>query len=113
MYFANYQNLYEKALVPIGMNDRNALLQHSIDHSHATHWLIALEEQRDENPIEQSSWKVILFQANEDGYCLWKKPTYVSQSYQCFHKAYEAAKDLETYSRADDLFPSYLLDPIC
>lgn len=104
MYYPNYLEFYQKALIPIGANDQKSLLMKGIPvDSDSSHWLIAL----DGNPVKKKrrayiyTWRVAIFQVNSEGYCLLKQPYYVSESYHDFEEAYEEAKELERAIHCD------------
>lgn len=112
MCIQNYQDFYQKALIPIGSNDKMALDIESSEDLNSTHWLIALTGHLKESKQEYYLWKVVVYHTNHDGEFLWKNPHYSSESYDCFHKAYDAAKDIEECSRKDVLVSSKLQEKI-
>lgn len=109
MYCPNYLEFYQKALIPIGTYDLNALNIHS---SNDSHWLIALDGQYHEKPRRYYTWKVLIFQTNSNGYIFLKEPFYISKSYESFHEAYDIAKQLEECGRKDMLSTVHLQDQI-
>jgi hypothetical protein len=87
MHFQNYRDFYQLKLIPINLNDH-------MPSSDVTHWLIALEGHAPSDDSEFYLWNVVVYQANSDGYLHKKKPYYISSSFNCFHKACEAASKL-------------------
>ncbi|MFE8703569.1 hypothetical protein ACFYKX_23675 [Cytobacillus sp. FJAT-54145] len=105
MYYPNYTEFYQKALIPIGVNDHSSLLKWSNDDTEVSHWLIALEG-HPKDKSEYYTWKVIVFATDRNGNFRGRKPCYTSIMFECFHKAYDAVKEIETQGRSDVLYSS-------
>ncbi|WP_026584758.1 hypothetical protein [Bacillus sp. J33] len=87
MYHPNYIDFYQKCLLPAGVGDPALSAGH-------THWLIAIEGQRKEQEKEFYCWKVSVYPSNSEGSFSWKEKVY-SSLYECIHKAFDHAKELE------------------
>lgn len=113
MQTPNLRDFYQKALIPIGLNDRNAFMESGSQKlSPLTHWLIALESEQLPQPKEYFHWKVSIYPSNTEGSFEWRKPLYSSASMECFDSAIELARLFETYSKNDQLFSSALQEKI-
>ncbi|MCS0791666.1 hypothetical protein NX021_26485 [Cytobacillus firmus] len=88
MHLPNYLDFYQKCLIPA--NGADSFLP-----AGQTHWLIALEGQLKEQEKEYYLWKVTLYPSNSEGSFIWNKALYSSSLYECIHKAFEHAKELE------------------
>jgi hypothetical protein len=112
MRFPNYRDFYQK-LIPIGTSDFSALfsserLPKSSDH---THWLIALEgESRTDK--EYYLWKVNVYFSNSEGNFDPEKRIYSSSEFDCIHKAFEYARELEQHGKNDRLLSIYIKEKI-
>lgn len=110
----NYHDFYQKALVPIGLNDRMTLMESESYHPEAslTHWLIAIEGVQLSQPKIYFHWKVSIYPATSDGDFNWKKPFFCSTIIESMDKAIELASSLVTFSKDDTLSSSILLEKI-
>ncbi|MBU8877604.1 hypothetical protein BGM26_01205 [Bacillus sp. FJAT-29790] len=108
-----YEDFYQKAPIPMGTNDLNCLKEtfasSQLKHSH---WLIALEGQLKDLETEYYCWKVTVYSSDSNGCFAWNPPCYSSSIFDCIHKAYEHANELERYGRNDQLFSTNLLERI-
>lgn len=98
MHFSTYREFYQKALIPIGAKDRSSLLEVES----LTHWLIAIEG-RPRAEDEYYLWEVAIYPADLEGSFNWHKPLYKSSLYDSIDNANKAAKNLEHFSRNDEL----------
>lgn len=113
MQTPNLRDFYQKALIPIGLNDRNALMETGNQKmTPLTHWLIALEGEQLPQAKEYFHWKVSIYPSNTEGTFEWRKPFYSSSNLECFDSAIELARLFETYSKNDLLFASTLQEKI-
>lgn len=105
MQTPNLRDFYQKALIPIGMNDKIALMETgSQSRLPSSHWLIVLEGDQIPQPKEYFYWKVCIYPSNCDGSFEWQKPIYSSKSMESMDEALELARSLENYSQNDQLF---------
>lgn len=111
---ANYKDFYQKALIPIGNNDKNCLKAIKSENlSEHSHWLIALEGEVKNQKALFYLWKVTIYPSDSNGSFIWNSPYYSSPIYDSFHLAYNHATDLEKYSKNDVLFFTNLRENIC
>jgi hypothetical protein len=99
MHFSTYREFYQKALLPIGYNDRRTLLDAQTSY---THWVISLEGQ----PREGDGyylWEVAIYPADVEGTFDWANPLYRSSLYDCFDEAYQDSRILEQHIHNDEL----------
>lgn len=103
----NYKDFYQKALIPIGEKDFFSFKESipTIQHNYS-HWLIALVGERKDIEKEFYCWKVTIYPADSSGSFSWKSPCYSSLLFDCIHKAYNHALDLEKFSKNDELYSS-------
>ncbi len=115
MSYPNFRDFYQKALIPIGINDRTAFSSNDISFSAllSTHWLIALEgEIKPGQQRDYYHWKVCLYSANADGNFNWDQVFHKSPAMESFNEAIELARMLETYGKNDELHISNLQEKI-
>jgi hypothetical protein len=110
----NYHDFYQKALLPIGINDLKAYHESDCDrpYTRSTHWLIAVEGVQLPQPKIYYHWKVSIYPADCDGDFNWKKPFYCSPSMESMDKAIELASSVIAHSRQDKLSSLNLLEKI-
>jgi hypothetical protein len=99
MHFSTYREFYQKALIPIGSNDRCTLLD---SQTPFTHWLISLEGQ----PREGDGyylWEVAIYPADVEGTFDWSNPLYKSSLFDCFDGAFQESRILEQHIYKDEL----------
>lgn len=110
----NYHDFYQKALVPIGLNDLMSLKdsQAYCTGSSLTHWLIAVEGIQLPQPKIYYHWKVSIYPATIDGDFNWKKPYYCSAGMESFDRAIEIASLYAASSKKDQLSSTALLEKI-
>ncbi|MBY0120914.1 hypothetical protein [Bacillus sp. S/N-304-OC-R1] len=109
----NYKDFYQKALVPIGSNDKNCLKNLiSADLPDHSHWLIALEGETKDQEAVFYIWKVTIYPSDSTGSFSWNSPYYSSPIYDSIHMAYNHANDLEKCSKNDQLYFSKLNERI-
>ena len=110
----NYHNFYQKALIPIGLND--LILLKESDSSYLdlpfTHWLIAVEGEQLPQPKIYFKWKVSIYPADCDGDFNWKKPFYCSPIMLSMDSAHELACSLVKSSKQDELLSLNLQEKI-
>ncbi len=100
MHFSsNYEEFYQKALIPMGQKDRTTLQDSG---SELTHWLVALEGHPRAGDVYYL-WEAAIYPANNQGFFNHFKPLYKSSRFECFDEAYEAARSIEKLGRNDDL----------
>ncbi|MED3552404.1 hypothetical protein [Cytobacillus praedii] len=102
---ANFRDFYQKALIPIGLNDLYHYKETS-EHKHTipTHWLIALEGQLKDLESEFYTWIVTIYPSDANGSFSWNTSCYTSSIYNCIHQAYEHANALEHSGKNGKLF---------
>ncbi|SDN16720.1 hypothetical protein [Bacillus sp. OK048] len=101
----NYHDFYQKALVPIGLNDLltlNELESYDID-SPFTHWLIAIEGAQLSQTKIYYHWKVSIYPSNCEGDMNWQKPFYCSPSMESMDRAHDIACSFTSLSKQDQL----------
>jgi hypothetical protein len=112
----DYRDFYPKSLVPIGINDRKALLSIqnlSDDTFQATHWLVALQGKvKYLSEEEYYQWQVYLYPADVEGSYTWEKPYYVSSCFESIEKAIEISSELELFGRDDAIISSNIKEKI-
>lgn len=110
----NYHDFYQKALIPIGVNDLLALQESksSYPNSPATHWLIAVEGVQLPQTKIYYHWKVSIYPADCDGDFNWKMPYYCSPNMEFIDQANAIASSLVTASKNDNLSSAALLEKI-
>ncbi|WP_102271652.1 hypothetical protein [Cytobacillus massiliigabonensis] len=107
MNVANYRDFYQKALIPIGLNDLYHFKEISgNNHLIPTHWLIALEGQLKDIENEFYTWIVSIYPSDSNGSFSWNASCYTSSIYHCIHQAYEHANELERTGKNGQLFTS-------
>ncbi|MEH7414224.1 hypothetical protein V7266_02905 [Neobacillus drentensis] len=110
----NYHDFYEKALIPIGINDLLSLQKSDAycpDNSF-THWLIAVEGVQLPQPKIYYHWKVSIYPATAEGDFNWKAPYYCSPNMKLIDYANELASSLVQSSIKDELSSAALLEKI-
>jgi hypothetical protein len=114
MQTPNLRDFYQKALIPIGLNDQNSLKESEKElyGLPSTHWLITLEGVQLPQPEEYFHWKVSIYPSNPDGAFTWRRPIYTSDNIESFDQAIELARVLETYTQKDELNSEYLQEKI-
>lgn len=114
MQTPNYRDFYQKALIPIGFNDRKSLKESELElyGVPCTHWLIALEGEQLPQPEEYFHWKVSIYPSNSDGAFPWRRPIYTTENIEGFDQAIELARVLETYTKKDEFNSEYLQEKI-
>ena len=110
----NYHDFYEKALIPIGLNDQLSLKESEAINpdSPSTHWLIAVEGVQITQPKIFYHWKVSVYPADGDGDFNWKKPYYCSTNMKLIDDAIALASSLAASSKKDELATVTLLEKI-
>lgn len=107
MNVANFRDFYQKAIIPIGLNDLYQFKETSgHNYSIPTHWLIALEGQLNDGENEFYTWIVSIYPSDSNGSFTWNTSCYTSSIYHCIHKAYEHASKLERSGKDGQLFSS-------
>jgi hypothetical protein len=110
----NYHDFYQKALIPIGLNDLQSLKKteaYCPDHPF-THWLIAVEGVQLPQPKIYYHWKVSIYPATDEGDFNWKAPYYCSPHMELIDYANTLASSLVQSSKKDELSSSTLLEKI-
>lgn len=111
MYYPNFHDFYQKALIPMGSNDSILVAKNSF--SQATHWLIALEnELKPQQSSEYYHWKVSIYPADAEGSFNWNQVLYSSSGMDSIDEAMELARTFESYSKTDILHTANLLEKI-
>ncbi|WHY68520.1 hypothetical protein [Neobacillus sp. SuZ13] len=108
----NYHDFYQKALIPIGVNDQIALQESSDANSPSTHWLIAVEGVQLPQTKIYFHWKVSIYPADCEGDFNWKKPYYCSPNMELIDHANAFASSLVTAGKNDRLSSATLLEKI-
>lgn len=110
----NYHDFYEKALIPIGLNDLLSLKDDEAINpdSPSTHWLIAIEGVQLPQPKIFYHWKVSVYPADGNGDFNWKKPYYCTSNMRLIDDAIALATSLTTASKKDELTKVTLLEKI-
>ncbi|MDZ5470548.1 hypothetical protein SM124_02180 [Bacillus sp. 31A1R] len=88
MFDHHYRDFYQTALIPIDN------LSTVVDANY-THWLIALSGRLKDSQKEYYIWKVVVYPADSEGSFEWLEEPYSTESYDCFHKACESAREIE------------------
>ncbi|MFE8698020.1 hypothetical protein ACFYKT_16890 [Cytobacillus sp. FJAT-53684] len=102
----NYKDFYQKALIPIGSNDLIHFKElTAYEHANHSHWLIALVGELKDIEKEFYSWKVTIYPSDMSGSFSWNNTCYTSLNFDCFHQAYNHAKNIEKYGKEDQLYP--------
>ncbi|KON89314.1 hypothetical protein AF332_22555 [Sporosarcina globispora] len=96
MQLPNYFDFYQKCLIPAGSDESSPSAGH-------THWLIALEGQVKEQEKEFYCWKVTIYPSDSEGSFTWNEVLYSSSLYECIHKAFEHARELEENAKNSQL----------
>ncbi|MEH7076105.1 hypothetical protein [Neobacillus drentensis] len=110
----NYHDFYQKALIPIGVNDLLALEKSTAyyQNSPSSHWLIAVEGVQLPKTKIYYHWKVSIYPADSDGDFNWKKPFYCSPSMELIEHANTFASTLVTAGKNDNLSSATILEKI-
>jgi len=110
----NYHDFYQKALIPIGVNDLVSLQESAAyyPNSPSTHWLIAVEGVQLPQSKIYYHWKVSIYPADSEGDFNWKKPYYCSPSMELMDHANSLASSLVTASKNDKLSSATILEKI-
>jgi hypothetical protein len=110
----NYHDFYEKALIPIGVNDLISLKESTAyyPNSPQTHWLIAVEGVQLPQTKIYFHWKVSIYPADSEGDFNWKKPYYCSANMEIIDDANAFASSLVTASKQDKLSSAAILEKI-
>jgi hypothetical protein len=110
----NYHDFYQKALIPIGVNDQIALQESSANYTNSpsTHWLIAVEGVQLPQTKIYFHWKVSIYPADCEGDFNWKKPYYCSPNMELIDDANAFASSLVTAGKNDRLSSEALLEKI-
>jgi hypothetical protein len=106
----NYHDFYQKALIPIGLNDQ--LVLEEMNESNWTHWLIAVEGEQLPQAKIYYNWKVSIYPADCEGDFNWKKPYYCSPRMECMADANNLASSIVKSSKLDQLFSLNLQEKI-
>jgi hypothetical protein len=107
----NFRDFYQKALIPIGENERKRSIH--IDKGwrkaplNITHYLIAIEGIEETPDNEKYHWKASVYLADSEGSFYSEKPIYHSEYYTSIHCAYSAARKLEEAGKAGHLLARY------
>lgn len=111
----NYHDFYQRALIPMGINDLMTLEKSEAYNSNSpsTHWLIAVEGVQLQQPKIYFNWKVSIYPADCEGDYTWKKPFYCSPIMECMDDAISLANSFVGPSQSDELCSSILLEKIC
>jgi hypothetical protein len=110
----NYHNFYQKALIPIGLQDLMSLQEskaYNYD-SPSTHWLIAVEGVQLPQPKIYYHWKVSIYLADCEGDFNWKKPYFFSGNMKLIDHANEFASSLVVSIKKDELSSATQLEII-
>jgi hypothetical protein len=110
----NYHDFYERALIPIGLNDLESLhgsVAYCSDSPH-THWLIAVEGVQLPQLKIYYHWKVSIYPATDEGDFDWKAPYYCSPNMELMDSAITLASTLAELSKTDELSSACLLEKI-
>lgn len=111
----DYRDFYPKSLLPIGINDRKALMSlqyFADDNFQATHWLVALQGKVRYIQDEDYQWQVYLFPTDIEGSYTWEKPYYISKCVDSIEEAIDISAELETYGRDDAIISSNIQEKI-
>jgi hypothetical protein len=110
----NYHDFYQKALIPIGVNDLVSLQASEAYYPNlpSTHWLIAVEGVQLPQSKIYYHWKVSIFPADCEGDFNWKKPYYCSPNMELIDHANLFASSLVAASKNDNLSSSTILEKI-
>jgi len=110
----NHHDFYDKALIPIGLNDFEALKISAAycPDSHFTHWLIAVEGVQLPQTKIYYHWKVSIYPATNEGDFNWKSPYYCSPKMELMDLAITMASSLAASSKIDQLSSTTLLEKI-
>ncbi len=110
----NYHDFYQKALIPIGVNDLVSLQESEAfyPNSPSTHWLIAVEGVQLPQQKIYYHWKVSIYAADSEGDFNWKKPYYCSPNMELIDQANSFAALLVNASKNDNLASVALLEKI-
>jgi len=110
----NYHDFYEKALIPIGLNDLQSLknTEAYCTDQPFTHWLIAVEGVQLPQPKIYYHWKVSIYPATDEGDFNWKAPYYCSPHLELIDSANTLASSLVQSSKKDELSSATLLEKI-
>ncbi len=86
----NYHDFYQKALIPIGFNDRTELEKSDVAYSYspATHWLIAVEGEQLPQAKIYFHWKVSIYPANSEGDLIGKTHIIVHRKWLVWMKLF-------------------------
>ncbi|MGX6442144.1 hypothetical protein ACWM35_02765 [Neobacillus sp. K501] len=100
----NYHDFYQKALIPIGVNDLASLQESELFHYDSpTHWLIAVEGVQLPQPKIYYHWKVSIYPADCEGDFNWRRPFYCSQAMESMDSANHLASSFVKSSKLDNL----------
>lgn len=110
----NYHDFYQKALIPIGLNDLMSLKDSDayIPGSPSTHWLIAVEGVQLPQPKIYYHWKVSIYPADSEGDFNWKQPYYCSANMESIDSAIKLASSFACSSQKDELSSTTPLEKI-
>jgi hypothetical protein len=99
----NFREFYQRALIPIGENDRLSALKGSLNLDSCSHWLLALEGNEVDQYTGVYHWKVVIYPAKTNGHCNYELPYFVSTLFNTFNTAIDSIRDLEKLARDDQL----------
>ncbi|HEY2420311.1 MAG TPA: hypothetical protein VGI04_02790 [Neobacillus sp.] len=110
----NYHDFYQKALIPIGLNDLMVFQASEpfLFSPSSTHWLIAVEGVQLPQAKIYYHWKVSIYPADCDGDFNWKKPFYCSPAIVSIDDANDLAREFITHSQNDQLYTNTLQEKI-
>lgn len=114
MQTPNYRDFYQKALIPIGLNDMMALKESGIQQidSPTTHWLVGIQGETIQQPKGYYHWKVSIYPSNYEGAFDWNHPFYCSDLMQSMDNAINLAKTFIDCCQNDKLSPSTIKEKI-
>lgn len=98
--FPNFHDFYQRNLIPIGKKDLNFIQTNKHD-KNSSYWLIALEGQCAEQVSTPYHWNISIYLADTEGSFLFQQPYFRSSSYNCFHAAFDQAKEYESFGKND------------
>ncbi|MDP4086114.1 MAG: hypothetical protein Q8934_16050 [Bacillota bacterium] len=112
MSYPFLRDFYQKALIPIGLNDL-ALLNESDKEKYdlpplTTHWMIVLVGELVSETKEYYHWRVNIYPSDCEGTFSWPEAIYSSELIVSFDWAFELARKFESITMNDQLLSSNL-----
>lgn len=85
----NLREFYEKPLIPIAKSERHVIDQgiYKNDNTLYTHWLFALIGEPKEKDSQVYQWQVAIYPSTHNRQVNYQRPFYLSDFFECFHKA--------------------------